>query len=269
MASYLTRLFSNALNQLLLLFGGVFVFAFLLSFVSGLIREGGERVMGRSYYYLVAPGVVCHETGHALGCILTGTKIVEIEPFRPQGNQLGRVTFRPHPPLSPLRALEFVAATGPVWFGCLVIALLTKFLGWHATGRQEQIPSEVLLANGPMESARYWFAVVKSALTRLRGIFHIWHWRNTLNVVYLYLVFCIVSEMTLSTADLEIMWPGFLVICVAFLALNAISPVGGLVYRVVFHLRRFLFDLHSLICFVLLGDVMFLLLFFIPITLIF
>ena len=67
MVDYLTRTLSRALNQLLLLFGGVLVLAFLLCMAAGEIRGVGASVLGRGYYYIVAPGVVCHETGHALG----------------------------------------------------------------------------------------------------------------------------------------------------------------------------------------------------------
>ena len=93
MADYLTRTFSRTFNQLLLLFGGVLLLAFLLCTVAEQIRGAGTSVFGRGYYYFVAPGVACHETGHALGCLMTGTKIHRFEPFRPNGNQLGYVVI--------------------------------------------------------------------------------------------------------------------------------------------------------------------------------
>ncbi|MBP5786955.1 MAG: hypothetical protein J6Y19_03975, partial [Kiritimatiellae bacterium] len=74
------------------LFGGVFVLAVALWFVSQRLRGYGSGWLGRTYYGLVAPGVACHETGHALGCLLTGTKIYEFVPFRPEGNTLGYVS---------------------------------------------------------------------------------------------------------------------------------------------------------------------------------
>lgn len=264
MARYLTRLFSNALNQLLLLFGGVFVFAFLLCFVSGMIRGCGTSVIGRAYYYLVAPGVVCHETGHAIGCLLTGTEIVRFEPFNPRDDRLGCVTFRPHPPLSPMRALEFFPATGPIWFGCLVIILLTWILsgrGNRKSAREPMFPATPGVAELG-RPGRYWTAVLKSAWLRLVGVFRIWQWKSFPQILCLYLLFCVASEMTLSTADLGVMWPGFLVICILILLLNVFPPVGNLVQRSVARLRRFLFTIHSVACFVLLVNLLLLLIVF-------
>ncbi len=99
MIGYIAAALVRTVAEWLLLFGGVFALAVALWFVSQAIRGYGAGLLGRRYYYLVAPGVACHETGHALGCVLTGTKILEFVPFRPEGNTLGYVNHEVRPGL--------------------------------------------------------------------------------------------------------------------------------------------------------------------------
>ena len=266
MADYLTRTLSRALNQLLLLFGGVLVLAFLLCGVADQIRAAGSSVFGRGYYYFVAPGVVCHETGHALGCLMTGTKIVHFEPFRPNGGELGHVVIERKQGNLLWRAGEFLIGFGPVWFGCLMIWLLTRLLGKSCA-----LPNfDAYFPLDPIPSSRkYWGCVLKAAWAMFRAAFRVWKWRSTLNVLYLYLVFCIASEMGLSYADLSGMWVGFACICVICLLLNVVPMVGRAVSGLTFRACRKLFSVHVVMLFVLVIDFLFVLLFVWPIRLIF
>jgi hypothetical protein len=43
------------------------------------------------WYLLVAPGTALHETSHALGCVLTHTKILAFVPFHPQQKPNGEI----------------------------------------------------------------------------------------------------------------------------------------------------------------------------------
>ena len=99
--------------------------------------------------------------------------------------------------------------------------------------------------------------------------FKVWRWRSTLNVVYLYLIFCIASEMGLSYSDLSGMWIGFACICAVFLLLNVVPMVGRAVSGLTFRICRKLFAVHVVMLFVLILDVLFVLLFVWPIRLIF
>ena len=74
---YITTAVARTGAQLLVVFGIAFALAVILWFVSQGFRGAVSSRIGMIYYCLVAPGVVCHETGHALGCLLTGTKIAE------------------------------------------------------------------------------------------------------------------------------------------------------------------------------------------------
>ena len=117
--------------QLLVVFGVVFVLAVVLWFISQGIRGMVSSRIGMAYYYFVAPGVACHETGHALGCLLTGTKIAKFVPFRPSSDgTLGYVSHELPDGGSFLgNVAQFVISTGPVWFGSAVILGLSCLVG--------------------------------------------------------------------------------------------------------------------------------------------
>ena len=102
-----------------------------------------------------------------------------------------------------------------------------------------------------------------------KSAFKVWKWRSTLNVLYLYLIFCIASEMGLSLEDLSGMWIGFACICALFLLLNVIPTVGMTVSGVVFRLCKRLFPIHVLMLFVLIVDFLFVVLFVWPIRFLF
>ena len=56
----------HSLKLLVFLLGVPFGFALLLQWIGGGIRKSGVSRIGKAYWYLVSPGVACHETGHAL-----------------------------------------------------------------------------------------------------------------------------------------------------------------------------------------------------------
>lgn len=257
MISYLTQVFSRALNQMLLLFGGVFVLAVLLCFFSTRIRAAGESVLGEGYYYLVAPGVVCHETGHALGCILTGSEIVKFCPFKPNGHALGSVTYREHNNRFLASLSKFVIASGPVWFGCLIVYLMSIFF---TKGVKAPEFNEIFI-NTPSPSTRaYCFGVLRGAGRLLVAVCRIRCWASPVNIVCLYLLLCVVSEMTLSFVDITGLVAGMAGLAALFLMLNVIPILGSFVSVWIYRFGRKLFKIHVLMTFVLLVDFFFFLL---------
>ena len=235
------------------LFGGVFLLAVALWFVSQRLRGYGSGLLGRKYYWLVAPGVACHETGHALGCLLTGTKIYEFVPFRPEGNTLGYVSHETKPGLG-WQIGQFFIATGPVWFGCAVILLAA-----HLFTGEEFLEAFGALAPRPGEGA--WVhlkGVWYGAVWMLQTVFAPWRWGTPLFPVFAYLVFCVASEITLSPPDLAGMWKGLAAIAAGLLLLNLVPGVSGWVERGVEALRPGLFAAQTLLFFVLLADLAFL-----------
>ena len=232
MIDHVAAAFLRTVTEGLLLFGGLFALAVALWFVSQFVRAYGG-LLGRKYYYLVAPGVACHKTGHALGCLLPRTKILEYVPFRPEGDTLGYVTHESRPGVWPQIA-EFFIATGPVWFGCAVILLLSRLFAGP-----DFLPSFDALAPRPWEPVSVhlkgmWYG----AVWMLQTVFAPWRWKTPLFPVFLYLVFCIASEITLSPIDLKGMWRGLaaivgalFVLLVDLVFLAAMRLVWGLLAR--------------------------------------
>lgn len=235
------------------LFGGVFLLAVALWFVSQRLRGYGSGLLGRKYYWLVAPGVACHETGHALGCLLTGTRILEYVPFRPEGDTLGYVTHETRPGWWGKVSLFFIA-TGPVWFGCGVILLAARLLAGA-----EFLPSFGALAPRPDEGVWVHFkGVWYGAVWMLQTAFAPWRWGTPLFPVFLYLVFCVASEITLSPPDLKNMGRGLWAILGTLAVLNFIPGVSAALAVGVQCLRTALFASHAILFFVLLADLAFL-----------
>ena len=190
---YITTAVARTGAQLLVVFGIVFALAIILWFVSQGIRGMVSSRIGMIYYYFVAPGVACHETGHALGCLLTGTKIAEFVPFKPSSDgTLGYV-------------------------------------------------SNVFLAAWQM----------------LRNAICVWNWRSPWIALYLYAVFCIASEITLSGPDLKGMWKGCAAIVVVFLGINPLPYVGGWLNAGIVWCKPYLFLVQVVLAFVLLMDAAF------------
>lgn len=263
-SGYLARTSARALNQLLFLFGGVLTLAFLLCMVAEQIRGAGVSVFGKGYYYFVAPGVVCHETGHALGCLATGTRIVRFEPFHPREGSLGQVVAEQAEGSLWGQLAMVVIGFGPVWFGCCMIGFLAKRVakGWT-------IPDsgEIFLPDAILSSASYWKQVCKAGWAMSRQVFRWKNWCSARNVICLYLVFCIASEMGLSSADLIAMRMGLLCVCGLFAAVNLVPALGMATSRFAFRVSRRLFPVHALMVAVLMLDSLFVLLLVLPLRL--
>ena len=253
MTGHLWRAAGRTLAEGWELFGVVFVLAMVLWFVSQRLRGYGSGLLGRAYYWLVAPGVVCHETGHALGCLLTGTKIYEFVPFCPDGNTLGYVSHETKPGLL-WKMGQFLIATGPVWFGCAVIVLAAHLL----TG-EEFLSAFGALAPRPGEGV--WVhckGVWYGAIWMLQTVFAPWRWGTPLFPLFVYLVFCVASEITLSPPDLEGMWKGLAAIAAGLFLLNLVPGGAEWVECGIKALRPMMFVMQTLLFFVLLADIAFL-----------
>ena len=64
--------------------------------------------------------------------------------------------------------------------------------------------------------------------------------------VWLYLVFCVASEIGLSGIDIQHMWRGAVVIVLMFIVLNLIPPVGRCVSVGIFVVMPWIFKCHVL-----------------------
>ena len=250
---YLTTAVARTGAQLLVVFGVVFALAVVLWFVSQGIRGMVSSRIGMAYYYFVGPGVVCHETGHALGCVLTGTKIAEFVPFKPSSDgTLGYVSHELPDGGSFLgNVAQFVISTGPVWFGSAVILGLSYLVGGAGIlpDMQTYFPEGT-----PPATWEYISNVFLAAWQMLGNAVCVWNWRSLWIALYLYAVFCIASEITLSGPDLKGMWKGCAAIIIVLFGVNLLPYVGGWLNAGIVWAKPYLFLVQAVLAFVLLLD---------------
>lgn len=239
---YIAGVLGRTWWQLFQLFAVPFALAMVLQWVGDKIRRKGVNGFGEAYWYVVAPGIACHEAGHAAGCLITGTKIYKFVPFtRKSRDMLGYVQHESRQGFWGGIA-DFIIATGPVWFGCLVVVLLTKVFGGVSYVARYGDFFNTHSVPGFME---YMLGVASAASSFGLSLFSksIWGWGFA---VWLYLVFCIASEIGLSSIDLKSMRRGIVPIVVAFLLLNLIPLFGNCVSAGIFIIVPWLFKLHVL-----------------------
>lgn len=94
-------------------FGLIFGASYLINWL--LIRS----IIRRYYRLFVAPGVLVHELSHALGCLITGAQITEINFWKVSGGHV-----KHYEPRLPLLG-EAIIALAPIWGTFLVLSFLT------------------------------------------------------------------------------------------------------------------------------------------------
>lgn len=251
MLDYLDTAIVNAFRQILGGFGIVFVLAFLMWTMSQKRRGMGSGFWGKSYYYFVAPGVMFHELGHAIGCVLTLTKVVEFAPFRMRGETLGYVRYVKSGRLQAVR--EFIIATGPVWLGCAAIFVLGLFMEGKGF---LPIYGEVFPSGEP-GLIGYLTGMFFSALGMFTSMLGNWNWTSPAYWLLLYLMFCVTSEITLSPPDLAGMWRGFFPIALFIILLNLIPGMHVLAMKLTEVCAPTVFLIHAVLLFVLFIDIAF------------
>lgn len=237
---YLSGVFGRAWWQLFQLFAVPFAIAVALQWVGYKIRGRGFGRFGNAYLYFIAPGVACHEAGHAAGCLITGTRILKFVPFTTEYDD--KVGYVQHEGKSGLwGGIAYVIIdTGPIWFGCLMIMLLSRLFGGVVSVARygdffsnESIPGIV----------EYVYGLASAAWGLLTALFidGTWGWGFA---VWLYLVFCIASEIGLSMVDIKLMCPGLAMIVGMFFVLNLVPVVGTWVSAGIFVALPWLFRFH-------------------------
>lgn len=253
MIEFIDVAIANAVRQVLGGFGLIFLLAFLMWTMSQRRRGIGGGWLGNTYYYLVAPGVMFHELGHALGCWLTFTPVKRMSLFWPKGDRLGYVAYA-MPVNARFAAIRiFIISTGPVWLGCAALALM----GWIMAGAEFWTSYAQTFPSGRPEMLEYAQAVAVAAIRMLTMVVCVWQWTSPLYIVLLYLLFCITSEITLSPSDLAGMWRGVFILIFFVILINLIPGVNRLALRMSDWLAPTLFAIHSVLVFVLLIDTAF------------
>ena len=161
--------------------------ALVMQLLSNSIRKSLAKIFGiQGYIYLTAPGVMIHEIGHAIFCLIFRHKIVEMKLFSPEEDgTLGYVNHSYNPNSFYQRIGNFFIGTGPIWFGVAVLCLIS----W------------LLLPNA----------------MQISDFFSLNFWGRWQSYIWLYLALTISSHITLSPPDLAGSVDGGIVILAAAL----------------------------------------------------
>lgn len=247
MREYVVNTLGRALWSGVLLIGLPVAVAWLLQRMGDRIRTIGCR-SGRAYWYFVAIGVACHETGHAVGTWMTGNRVTEFVPFtldREDGPSPNAIGWVRHTVGSGVwgKVSQLIISTGPIWFGGLLIVLLSRFL----VGQEINISYNDFFGSGELpELSAYLMACLRCASSLCCDLVGGALFSGWKIIIWAYLVFCIASEIGMSSKDLKNASAGFVVVLGIMLALLFLPFVGKWIQVVVALLLPKFFIVHVL-----------------------
>lgn len=227
LAVLLATLIGSA-RMLLFVFGPVFLAAFVMFLVSRFINRVAQGSIGyQAFVWITAPGTVVHELGHALFCLIFLHKIKEISLFRPEPDgTLGYVKHAWDPSSLYQRIGNFYIATGPIWFSCVVVYLLSLLLisgGLFAPLLHLPVTAADLDSTGSV--ARLGGRFFENLWSPLSGLFTVEHLKDWKFWVFMYLTTCIGLHMSLSPADMKGGLPGFLLLIIGIVLFNLVVAI--------------------------------------------
>ena len=189
--------------QLAWFLGPLLTFALCMHTLSELIRRRAALLCGpHLYQWLTAPGIVAHELGHALFCLLFGHRILAISLFRPGSDGvLGYVKHSWDRGSLYQNIGNFFIGTGPLWFG----TALTVLLLWLLPGPPLFTALEQWLASPPPTATpQAWLNVLVNALPALLGQLFVAERLTSWQFwPILYLLFAMGSHICFSPSDLK------------------------------------------------------------------
>ena len=194
----------------------------LSQFCSSFMRTKMAHAMStKVFVYGTAIGVVIHECGHAVFCIIFRHKIKKINFFSPSDDgTLGSVSYSYRPNSVYQRIGLFFVGTGPVWFGLFALFLISWLLLPYDVTHSTQTG---LARVG--EFAGYFFSL------------SVWcKWQTWL---WLYLSLSIAAHITLSTADIRGAWTGFVTLILTVLVVFLICGMFDGFFASANHAARF------------------------------
>ena len=195
--------FWACLDQILWLWGPLFLIGFVLSWVARLRSQALANSLGNKTELFLTGwiGTPVHEMGHAIFCVLFRHKITEAKFLSPmEDGTLGYVKHEYNPKSSFQKTGNFFIGLGPMLFGtALIYAILGLLL-------PDFLPVEL---NGSITKMSFAF------FKNFASFDNLFNWRFWL---FVYLTFGISSRMTLSHEDLKGAANGFFtLLCIIFL----------------------------------------------------
>ena len=160
--------------------------AFFMQKISESLRRNLSKGMGeKAFIYITAPGVMIHELGHVVFCLLFGHRIREVKLFAPDDDGvLGYVSHSYNRDNLFHRIGNFFIGTGPIWGGIFALYLFSVLL----------LPEGMIVFDTDLSQT------VSAFFSGLFSFAFFFSWKTWL---WLYLSFSIAAHVTLSGPDLE------------------------------------------------------------------
>ena len=208
MVCYLFTAFIISLQQIFVLLGPGLLLALLMNYLAGFVQKRSYSLMGSKIYLGLFGwlGTMIHELGHAVFCVLFRHRInkMRLFSFNPNSDKLGYVNHSYNPNRIYQVIGNFFIGIGPILFGSVVIYGLS-----HLLLRSDILQSIAALRIQSTEAGVWEYSLQAIAVvwngvrTLCMGLFtgeNLTDWRLYL---FLYVVFCIGSSITLSPADMK------------------------------------------------------------------
>lgn len=220
------------LTQIFILFGPGLVLAYMMQVVAKRVQIEALLLLGiRPFLYLFGwLGTSIHELGHAAMCVIFRHRILEMKLFRPDPatGALGYVRHAWNSGSLYQVAGNFFIGIGPVIFGTIVIYFAALFLisdSFFLSFSDLKIDAGsfhsfdsimLLLAN-----------IYDSFIILFFNLFTVENLKRWQFYVFVYILFCTGSFITLSRSDIEGAARGFAVFFVVMFAINVTALFFG------------------------------------------
>ena len=216
--------------QIIILMGLALVLAFIMNHIAGFVKRQAYQLMGRNLYLGLFGwlGTAVHELGHALFCVIFRHRIVEIQFFKPDSKTgtLGYVkhSYNPHSIYQNIG--DFFIGIGPIIIGAISIFLLSIYLlGLDILGTDITLNAVDFGSwHGFKDLAQNIWESMTNVLDEIFSGDNLTSWKFYL---FIYLVFCIGSSITLSHADIRGARKGLILIIAIMLCFNLLTIWAG------------------------------------------
>jgi len=241
---YILQVCNNTFSVIVIFFVPSIIFAIIIRFTSMAIFKRLSKVIGiKTYIYMTAPGTVVHELGHAIFCLLFRHHINEMKLFSPEPDgTLGYVNHSYNPKSAYQRVGNFFIATGPIWLGSAVIFVVSLILA-PDTGSSKSLTTETGFEVIVNSVAIAWHLIL--------SLFSLSFWCTWESYLWLYLIFAIGTNISLSKQDVKGAWNGFIASCICIFVINLILTVFVKNQSFIVLFYNFLTQIYAILIYVL------------------
>jgi len=264
--SYIIEVSLTTLSQIFILLGPGLFLAFLMYYVSELLRNQSVPVVGYKFWvYFTAIGTVIHEIGHAVFAVLFGHRLTRVKLFSPdpETGTLGSVSHAYNDKNIYHLIGNFFIGIGPIILGSIVIYFSSKFL----MGASLFTPFSDIAVNASTLSSldgTWSFAekIYANSLQVFSSLFKAENFVNWKFYIFLYIIFAVGTHLKLSGSDLKGAWKGFIALVSLVFVINLVTLwTGNLATRYVVLLSKSYSTFYALMIFTMVLNVLFIFVF--------